>query len=451
MPEYASSRPDYECDRPPVVRQPSCESKEAAFAIARCHDLLSDRAEVPGNRIAGDVLAAYPSLDAVARAAFFDALLQEFSVEPGALRRAAEDYVRAPSEAALLALRHAGEAPRHELFYRLIAAHGGTARLVSMRADLLADIRQHPSWRLVETDLADVLKSNFNSGLLEFQQIDEETPSAVLEKLIQYEAVHAIHSWREMRRRLEADRRCYAFFHPAWPDEPLIFTEVALTRGFRTKVGPILDPESPVQDIDGCDTAIFYSITNCQPGLKGLSFGNLLIGRAVDKLRGELPRLRTFATLSPIPGFRTWLKGLAGTLGPRSTVALLTARVDTPGWLENDALATELGRDLLPLCAYYLLHAKEGVHPADPVARFHLANGARLRRVDWLSDVSAAGLDRSISLMANYLYHPADLERNCHTYAADHKVNATPQLERMARVGARLCGATPDTLLPMSA
>lgn len=428
------------------------EAAEVRAAIAGCHDLLSDRGDVPGTRLANDVIASYETLDPAARAAFFDLLVLEFSADPFALHRAADSYVRNPSDATLLGLRQAGEGPRDELFLRLNAAHGGTGVLVHMREHLLQGLCDHRSWVVVEADLAHVLKSIFNRGLLEFRQIDWDTPAPVLEKLIEHEAVHAIHDWREMRRRLEADRRCYAFFHPAWTDEPLIFTEVALTRGMSTKVRPILDPDSPVLDTEACDSAVFYSITNCQPGLRGFSFGNPLIGRVVDELRTQLPRLRTFATLSPIPGFRPWLSSLVHSLENPSCVAALLAKVNAADWSEDATVSAELEHELLPLCAHYLLHAKHGAEPADPVARFHLANGARLRRVNWLGDMSRAGMDRSVGVTANYVYYPTNLERNSQTYGREHKINTTGRLERLSRQAADWCGPTaPARVLPISA
>jgi len=406
-------------------------------AVIRCHELLADCFQAPGSRVETDLVSIYSAFDAASRSAFFDALAEEFSADPVGLQHAAEAYVRTPSDAALLRLKQAGESPRQELFLRMNAARGGTAALVHMREQLLRDLGAHPSWALVEADLAQVLKSIFNRGFLEFREIDWETPAPILEKLIEYEAVHAIHDWREMRRRLESDRRCFAFFHPAWPDEPLIFTEVALTRGVSTRVQPILDPESPVIDPITCDAAIFYSITNCQPGLRGFSFGNPLIGRVVEELRAQLPQLRTFATLSPIPGFRSWLRTMAASLESVPRMAPLVAQVNATDWA-NGLMVADLKRDLMALCAHYLLHAKHGEGPADSVARFHLANGARLRRLNWLGDSSRAGFERSAGLTANYLYYPTDLERNCQSYGREHKINTTRQLERLSHQGAAL-------------
>jgi malonyl-CoA decarboxylase len=397
----------------------------------------------------------YCSLYPVARAIFFEGLADEFSTEPSAVGSAAEDDIRNPSDATLMELRRAGEAPRQELFLRLNAAREGTRLLVDMRQHLLEGLRDRPSWAVVEADLAHVLKSVFNRGVLEFHQIDWETSAPVLEKLMLYEAVHKIHDWPDLRRRLEADRRCYAFFHPAWPGEPLIFTEVALTRGMSATITPLLDPESPVLDTDGCDSAIFYSISNCQPGLRGFAFGNALIGRVVDDLRARLPQLRTFATLSPIPGFRPWLSALASSPNGSPSLDALMKKLtgSSPlGWLADERLSAELEAALVPLCARYLLHAKQGAEPADPVARFHLANGARLQRVNWLSDVSRAGMDRAAGLTANYIYCPTNLERNRQAYARERQVNTTRRLERLSRQAAHLfdLGALP-TSLPISA
>ncbi len=332
-----------------------------------------------------------------------------------------------------MALRRASRSPRQELFLRLNAASGGTGLLVAMREQLLKGIKAHPSWAVVEADLGEVLQSLFNRGLLEFQQIDCETSPAVLEKLFEYEAVHEIRDWNDLRRRLDADRRCYALFHPCWPDEPLIFTELALTQGMSAMLQPILSPDSPILDADACRCAIFYSISNCQPGLRGFAFGNALIGRVIDTLRVQMPWLTTFATLSPIPGFHPWLSAIAHSSNGDSRFAGLMDKLTTPEWYKNSTAVAELKQELVPLCVSYLLHAKEGDEPADPVARFHLANGARLQRVNWMSDVSPYGLDRSFGLTANYVYHPDSLPRNCEDYRAAAIIKTTRQLERLSK------------------
>jgi malonyl-CoA decarboxylase len=252
----------------------------------------------------------------------------------------------------------------------------------------------------------------------------------VLEKLIRYEAVHEIQGWPDLHRRLEADRRCYAFFHPALPDDPVIFIEVALTRGMSSRVQPLLDLESPVKDPDAANCAIFYSITNCQEGLRGVSFGNLLIKQVAEDLGREFPRLRTFATLSPIPGFRKWLAGVAK---EQPEVRALLARLDSGRWFDDHAVAADMQRQLVRLCSYYLIHAKQGREPLDPVARFHLGNGARMERLNWLGDISAMGMRRSAGMMANDVYRLDEVERNHEVYARDRQIVAARRFEVLAR------------------
>jgi len=239
----------------------------------------------------------------------------------------------------------------------------------------------------------------------------------VLEKLIQYEAVHAIQGWQDLRRRLAADRRCFAFFHPQLPDEPIIFIEVALTRGMSARVQPLLDTAAPVDDPASADCAMFYSITNCQQGLRGISFGNQLIKQVAEELKREFPHLRRFATLSPIPGLRRWLEKTA------------------PEQLAESSGDAE--KALTRFCAYYLLRAKEtdekDAEPLDPVARFHLGNGAALERVNWMGDTSESGMQRSAGLMVNYVYWLAEVEKNHERYFRDHEIVASPAVERLAK------------------
>ena len=378
-------------------------------ALGGCHDLLSERGDTPGNGLARNILGIYASFDEAARGAFFDGLIGRCTVDPSVLRSAAEAYAANPCGETLQALQQANESPRRELFLRLSGAPGATAALVRMREHL----QNQPAWAPIEHDLTHVLKWLFNRSVLDFQQIDLDTPSPVLERLIETEAVHPVNDWREMGRRLEADRRCYAFFHPAWPTEPLIFTEVALTRGIASAIQPILDPESEVVDPRSCDTAMFYSISNCQPGLRGFAFGNALLNRAIERLRAEMPWLRRFATISPIPGFRSWLEASAGSREPSQD-------------------------DLLALCAHDLLRAKQDGEPADAVARFHLGNGARLHRLNPSSDLSAAGLRRSGGFTANYVYGLNELERNAEAYRRTHEVRAVAEVARLASLAAPL-------------
>ena len=402
-----------------LKRRPAPRGK-ATELIGLCHLLLSRRGDVSGTRLATDVIERYRSLDDDEREAFFDRLVTVFSPDLVAVRAAAEAFLRDPSHHSLGRLQRVTESPLQELFRRWNMARGGTAALISLRRRLLTTIDAHPARRCIDDDLMHLFRSWFNRGFLVLQRIDWRTPAVVLERLIKYEAVHQIHGWHDLRRRLAADRRCYAFFHPVLPDDPLIFIEVALTSGMPAEVRPLLDPDAPVSDPGRADTATFYSITNCQEGLRGVSFGNVLIKQVVEDLGSEFKRLRTFATLSPITGFRAWLESR------------------DPRWAALDATtaSTATKRELTVLCAQYLLTVKRDNEPADPVARFHLANGASLQRLNWMGDPSSAGQQRSFGLMVNYVYRPDDLERNHEAYARTYQVVVSRAIERLAREGA---------------
>jgi malonyl-CoA decarboxylase len=398
--------------------------------VALCHALLSERGEASGAALAREALTAYRALSGPALGAFFDVLAQEFSPDPEAVGAAAYAYRQEPSQARLIQLQQVVESPRQELFRRINLAAGGTAALVEMRRRLLRELKAQPHWAGIDADLSHLFHSWFNRGFLSLQRIDWRTPALVLEKLMEYEAVHEIQGWHDLRRRLESDRRCFAFFHPALPDEPIIFIEVALTRGMSDQVQPLIDPESPVVDPDGADTAIFYSITNCQEGLRGISFGNFLIKQVAEDLGREFPRLKTFATLSPIPGFRKWL---AGTVAARAELADVTEALAQADWHQRAGPGTRVRTELMRLCAYYLLRAKHGTEPVDAVARFHLGNGARMERLNWLADSSKQGMERSAGLMVNYVYRLKDVERNHEAYVKERLVVASPALSLLAR------------------
>src|SRR2546426_5206168 len=359
----------------PATPRPSASVRDARHAISMCHALLSERGEVSSARLAAEVLDAYQSLEAPALDVFFDLLVDQFSPKPEVVVRAAEAYREESSQANLIRLQDAVESPRQELFRRFNMAQGGTGVLVEMRKQLQRTLGEHPRRAGLDADLAPLFKTWFNRGFLVLQRIDWRTSALILERLIQYEAVHEIQGWHDLRRRLQADRRCYAFFHPTLPDEPVIFIEVALTRGMSAKVQPLLALDSPVVDPASADCAIFYSITNPQEGLRGISFGNLLIKQVAEDLGREFPRLKTFATLSPIPGFRKWLAAGAGLRegDPRQAeLAALLAKLDAPDWFKDKLRATEILKQLSRLCAYYLLYAKQEDEPLDRVARFHL-------------------------------------------------------------------------------
>ena len=409
-------------------------SPAVRHTLSLCRELLSERGD--SGSLAHTALEAFRALPIAARAEFFDALAAEFSPNPQEVGRTADLYRREPSPANLAQIMRTVEPARQELFRRLNLAPGGTRALIEMRRELLSALGQHPEWMAIEADLAHLLSSWFNRAFLVLHRIDWHTPAIILEKLIEYEAVHQIQGWRDLRRRLEADRRCYAFFHPALPDEPLIFVEVALVDEMSAQVQPLLDPASPVTALESPKCALFYSITNCHDGLRGVPFGTFLIKTVAEELRREFPRLRTVATLSPLTGFLGWLAARARRheQGPQDgRLAALLDKLETPHWSANRELAAELQNDLVPLCAYYLLNAKHGSDPLDPVARFHLRNGARLERLNWLGDTSAAGLHRSAGLTANYVYRLGEVERNHRLYTGEHRIQASHAVERLAR------------------
>ena len=390
-----------------------------------CDALLAESGEYASTALAGEAVARLRALDDAGRKQFFDVLAANYSPAEAALKDAAAAYQAAPTNDNLIKLQQASESPRRELFDRLNMAPGGTAALVQMRSELLKKIKQHPAWRLLDYDLRRRLRSWFNRGFLRLERIDWRTSALVLEKLIDYEAVHAVQGWPDLRRRLQADRRCYAFFHAQLPDEPIIFIEVALTHGMSARVQPLLDVRAPVGDPMKADCAMFYSITNCQEGLRGISFGNQLIKQVAEDLKSEFPHLRRFATLSPIPGFRSWLE--------KNATPALAAQIADPAWHLGE-IPDAVQDDLTQLCAYYLVRAKEeGGEPLDPVARFHLGNGASLDRLNFLGDTSESGMARSAGLMVNYVYWLAELEKNHERYFRERVVSASPTVDKLAR------------------
>jgi len=408
--------------------------------VALCESLLGERGEVSGAALAREALGAYRGLDDAARAQFFDILSEDFSPSPQAIGAAADAYRGDPTPLNLIRLQEIVGSARQELFRRLNMAPGGTAALVEMRRLVLRGLDDHAGWRAIDADLLHLFRSWFNRGFLRLERIDWRTSAMVLEKLIEYEAVHAVQGWRDLRRRLESDRRCFGFFHPQLPDEPLIFIEVALTQGLSAQVQPLLDVDAPLGSPAAADSAMFYSITNCQEGLRGISFGNLLIKQVAEDLKREFPHLRNFATLSPIPAFRRWLAKpdtrvrLAMGANAEARLALL-AGIEQPGWSAREA-PEALQKLLLRTCAWYLLHAKQkgdAGEPFDPVARFHLGNGAALERINWLGDSSASGLARSAGLMVNYVYRLEDVERNHERYFGDKTVVASRAVDKLAR------------------
>jgi malonyl-CoA decarboxylase len=423
--------------RPTLAAKPA-RSHAVREAIGRCRALMRERGEVSGAAAAREALVAYTALSASERARFFDALASDFSPNPQAVLDAAQAYRADPSPPTLQRLEEVVEPARQELFRRLNMASGGTAALVAMRLAVLLELDDHPQWRFIDNDLRHLLRSWFNRGFLALERIDWHTSAIVLEKLIEYEAVHAIKGWDDLRRRLQADRRCFAFFHPQLPNEPLIFIEVALTRTISARVQPLLDVTSPVTPEADARCAVFYSITNCQDGLRGISFGNFLIKQVAVELRNELPRIRRFATLSPLPGFRGWLRSMREKLGagPRGDeLRALFERLEAPDWYAGEGL-DRCEALLMPLAACYLTQARRGRELVDPVARFHLGNGALMERLNWLGDTSMHGMARSFGIMVNYVYRLAEVERNHELFVNEQRVIAAPAVIRLAEQAA---------------
>ena len=415
------------------------ESREPAPGNAQalaqaCHKLISSHGEASGVALAQQVLCAYRDCPEAQQKAFFDILLKDFAPSREALAEACQRYLDDPSSANTTALFQVSEPPRQELFRRLNQAPGGTAQLIAMRRLLLQELKARPELTAVDHDLQHLLASWFNRGFLVLRRIDWSTPASILEKIIKYEAVHAIKDWDDLRSRLQpADRRCFAFFHPALADEPLIFVEVALTRAMPGAIADILEPGATAQPAEEPDTAVFYSISNCQDGLRGISFGNFLIKQVVEELAREIPALRQFVTLSPVPGFRRWLDSLGedAQLGATAAECLKALKPDAPP-------PPRLEQPLLALAAEYFLHAKNGGGlPLDPVARFHLGNGARLERLNWRGDLSASGLRQAAGLMVNYRYELRQIEKNHEAYANQGAVTASPEVRKLATLSAK--------------
>jgi malonyl-CoA decarboxylase len=413
---------------------PSETRSDGAELIELCEALLSGRGEASGTAMARELLDRYRHLDEAERLAFFETLTRDFGPDREKLAEAIEHWRTQPSDEDTSELHFASEPRRQELIRRLNRAPGGTSELVSMRADLLRLVKNHKDLTALDRDVAHLLSSWFNRGFLVLRRIDWSTPANILEQIIRYEAVHEIRDWNDLRRRIDPiDRRCYAFFHPALVDEPLIFVEVALTESIPAAIAPLLAEDRPLVPIERARTAVFYSISNTQRGLGGISFGSFLIKQVAEELRRELPKLENFVTLSPVPGFMQWLKQASDVPVSEDDRALLE-NLDKPDWFENAELAEQLRSVLEPLAAHYFLKARTPKgRLIDSVARFHLGNGARLERIDWLGDLSPKGLRESAGIMVNYLYRLEDIEKNHEAYANQGEIVASSAVKKLLK------------------
>ncbi len=416
--------------------------------VELCEDLLSGRGEASGVALAGEILGRYGELTIGPRIAFFEALATRFGPDRRRLEAAIEDWRQQQTDETAAEIHFAAEPRRLELFRRLNLAPGGTRALVRMREQLIDAMDHRGDLGVVDSDFVHLFSSWFNRGFLVLRRIDWSTPASILEKIILHEAVHKIDSWDDLRRRIEpADRSCYAFFHPALVDEPLIFVEVALTAQIADAIAPILSDTHEVLDPAKATTAVFYSISNCQRGLAGVSFGHFLIKQVVEEICRDRPRLSTFVTLSPVPNFAEWLRRERAR---ESSVALAGEdraaldALDDPGWWTDAQLRERVKGPLLAAAAFYFVHARNARGlPVDAVARFHLGNGARLEQIDFLADTSEKGLRQAHGIMVNYLYDLDYIERNHEAFAQSRTVVASGSVRRLVR-------AAPAELVPAS-
>ncbi len=385
----------------------------------------------------------YLGLNDQGRRRFLEILARDFPTDRQQLCQAAstlcmthddEAYLRAEEQ-----LREQLVSPSLRLLSQFNALPAGVKFIIDLRADLLEWCGEDPRLLSLDRELRRLLATWFDIGFLELRRITWDSPAALLEKLIAYEAVHEIHSWDDLRNRLESDRRCYAFFHPALPEEPLIFVEIALVEGLAGSIQELLDPAAPEIDPQRADTAIFYSISNAQKGLRGISFGNFLIKQVVDDLRRDFPDLKVFSTLSPIPGLGRWLQQVqsedsddpleeAFRLAVQEAAAILEVPpllrdvVEAPRWWENERVAETLREPLEQMTLRYFHQKRGDGYPVDPVERFHLGNGSRIERINWLGDTSSKGLRQACGLMVNYRYKLEDIEKNHEAYVGEQRI-----------------------------
>jgi malonyl-CoA decarboxylase len=416
-------------------RMRSGQALSSAGFEALAELLLSSRGEASGMALAGELRRRWDSADLAARRDFLLALAEKFGPDHGHLEAAVARYAEDRDEAAVRALRTAAESRRLELFRRLNMTPGAMKMLVDMRALALEEEAGAPTLAAVAADLSDLLGAWFNRGFLVLRPIDWSTAAAILEKIVRYEAVHPFRDWEDLRRRVQPrDRRCFAFFHPQLADEPLIFVEVALTRDMSASIDVLLGEAREEVDPAEATTAVFYSISNCQTGLRGISFGSFLIKQVVEDLRAELPRLADFVTLSPMPGFAAWLadQRLEDFTLPGDAALALPSVIADPAWPGDRVVSEEAEDGLMALAAHYLIKAKgrRGA-PLDPVARNHLRNGARQDRLNFLAERSANAIAESHGMMVNYRYKLDDIEKNHELFVANGDVVATPAVRRL--------------------
>ena len=390
--------------------------------------------EVSARNRAAKLGETYLGLDDAGRHEFLRRIALDFGPEPAKVAAAHDAYQSAAGTPrqwdAEADLRAALRSSRIRILTQFNALPQGVKFLVDLRTDLLRFLDKDEELAVLDRELESRLTAWFDVGFLELQRITWNSPASLLEKLIQYEAVHEIRSWNDLRNRLGSDRRLYAFFHPRMPQEPLIFVEVALTNELSGNIQALLDEHAPVFDPARADTAIFYSISNTQAGLRGVTFGNFLLKRVIDDLKRDFPQLKNFATLSPLPQFAAWLKRTPEAL---AGLGLTLAQLQSGEWAQDKAASRRLRDPLERLGARYLYTIRQNGRPFDPVARFHLGNGARIERINFLADASAKGFKQSCGLMVNYLYDPDEIEQNVEAFVGEDRIAATAAIRRLAK------------------
>ena len=421
--------------RPGASRLPPRQLQQLRQQLRECAEGVGG--EVSVRMRAARLGETYLKLDADGRHDLLRLIALEFGPDPKTVDRAHAAYRAAVGTAAQwdaeADLRAAMRSARLRILTQFNALPQGVKFLVDLRADLLRFLDGDAELAALDRELESRLTAWFDVGFLELSRVTWSSPAALLEKLIQYEAVHEIRSWTDLKNRLDSDRRCYAFFHPRMPMEPLIFVEVALTDRLADSVQSLLDETAPVFDAQRADTAIFYSISNTQAGLRGVSFGNFLLKRVIDDLKHDFPRLRSFATLSPLPQLASWVRLNPGLLA--GTGVDLTA-LQSGRWASDRTLVRRLRDPLMRLAARYLHETRQGAAssgPLDPVARFHLGNGARIERINWLADTSPKGFKQSFGVMVNYLYNPDEIESNVEAFVSDGSISESASVRRLAR------------------
>ncbi len=411
------------------IRRP--DHKHTAKSVnLLCQSLLTRRGEASGVALAKDIVDAYSEMDNDCKIQFLEMIASDFGPDNDSVAKAAQAYLNNPCYDSIKGLSKALKSSRVDLIEMLNFAPGGIEVIIQMRELVLQELKQSKKLLPLEVDLLPLLSAWFNRGFLEFRQITWNSPATVLEQVVNHEAVHEIKSWKDLQRRLGKDRNCFTFFHPALHQQPLIFVQVAYTKGIPRKIGPILAQENGELKTKA-DSAIFYSISNAQPGLKGISFGNFLIKQVVDHISKEMPEIKIFSTLSPIPRFVNWLQNdylkRSHTLFTEDEWKLLLK----PDWYLDEQIRSQLKDKLILSCAHYLTSEKKDNQPYDPVARFHLRNGAKIENINWEGDLSENGLHQSAGIMVNYKYTPSQIVTNHEAYINQGVIRYSSKIKKI--------------------